>query len=107
MIVDYLKHLGPLRIFLGLAAVVAILLRPAPGAEVVYEGWAVVSTLLLPVLAPLLFLLLMLDALMTKVILGADAQQRDKYRHILWTDLLVGLAVLLYWLPYFITINQL
>lgn len=104
---DYLKHLGPLRIVLCLAAIVLIVFRPEAGADVAHEGWAVVTTLLFPVLAPLIFLLLMLDALMTKVMLGARADMRDKYRRVMWTDLLLGLGMLLYWLPYFISLNQL
>lgn len=107
MILTYLKHLGPLRGALSLAALVLIVFRPEVGAEVAHHGTAVVTTLLFPVLAPLIFLLLMLDALMTKVMIGPHQELREKFRHVMWTDLLLGLAMLLYWLPYFISLNQL
>jgi hypothetical protein len=100
---EYLKRLGPLRIVLALAAVVVIVLRPEAGTAVTYAGWDLVVTLLLPVLAPLLFMVIMLDALMSRVMMiEKTGAARGRYRQILWTQLLLGLALLLYWLPYFI-----
>ena len=50
-----LSQLRPLRAALILGAIITILGKPAAGTPVVYAGWEMVSTLLIPVLAPLFF----------------------------------------------------
>ncbi len=102
-----LYRLRPLRVALILAALITILLRPEAGAELSYQGWAMVRTLLMPVLAPLFFMLLMLDALMTRVWLsGAGEEERLRLRLVVRADLLTGLLLLLVWLPFFIQLGR-
>ena len=100
-----LIDLKPLRVALILCAVVTVILQPAQGASPVYEGWGVVPTLLMPVLAPLFFMLLMLDALMTSVLRSqASGQEQARYRRVRNTVLVAGILLLLSWLPYFISL---
>ena len=103
----FIKILGPLRIFLIVVTLILIILRPAPGTGVSYEGWQLVTTLLLPVFTPIFFMLMMLDAIMTKLLLSAKpAELHIQYRRVVWLDLALGILLLLYWLPYFIALNQ-
>ena len=103
----FLKSLGPLRITLILVALFLIIFRPTPGTEVSYEGWDLVTSLLLPVFTPIFFMLLMLDALMTKLLISSKPVEKHvQYRRIVWLDISLGVLLLLYWLPYFIALNQ-
>lgn len=98
----YFLGLGPLRWMLGSGAIVDMLFRPAPGTEAVYEGFDVFPTLLFPALAPIIFMLLMLDALMTRVLLNdKDSAEQVRMRRAVWTNLLLGLAMIVVWYPYF------
>lgn len=94
--------LGPMRIALLLFALTTILLTPAPGTRVVLTGWEMVSTLLAPVLAPIIFMVLMLDALMSRIMMAdgnASDTARERYRLVIWVELLTGAALMIAWLP--------
>lgn len=100
-----LLELKPLRIVLILGAVITVILQPEPGVSPVYEGWEVVRTLLMPVLAPLFFMLLMLDALMTTMLRSqSTGEERARYGRVRNTVLIIGVLLLLSWLPYFISL---
>ncbi|RLK51349.1 hypothetical protein DFR31_1285 [Alkalispirillum mobile] len=99
--------LGSMRWFLALCALVAIVLRPEPGTGIVTEGWALVPTLLAPVLAPLVAVVLLLDALMARVfMIDTDGPVRQHYRLAIWFNVLLAALVTVYWLPYFLAIGQ-
>jgi hypothetical protein len=101
------RELGPLRIgLLGLTLAV-MLLAPRPGTPAVYSGWAMIPTLMAPVLAPILLQVVLLDALMSRVWMSAHAgAARERYRRILWINLGVALLSTLWWLPYFMAIAR-
>lgn len=102
-----LGQLRPLRAVLILAAIIAILARPEIGEPVVYSGWGMVKTLLIPVLAPLIFMLLMLDALMSRVWMSeAAGEEKKRLRLVVRVDVIVGLLLLVYWLPFFIALGR-
>lgn len=97
-----LIDMKPLRVALVGFAILLILVRPELGTKITYEGWAMATTLLAPVLAPIIFMLLMLDSLMTKVFMAdKPAEVRASLRRILRINLLVGLGLFVYWLPFF------
>ena len=100
--IQYLIEIGPLRLMLGSAAIFMMLLRPASGTEAVYEGWAVFPSLLFPALAPIVFMVLMLDALMSRVLMTAkEGNAKQRLQRALWTDLgIAGFSVLV-WYSYF------
>lgn len=103
----FLGQLRPLRAALILAAIVVMLVKPETGMPVAYSGWEMVSTLLIPVLAPLIFMLLMLDALMSRVWMSeAEGEERNRLRLIVRVDVIVGLLLLVYWLPFFIALGR-
>jgi len=101
-VLKYLAGLGPLRLMLGTAAISMMILRPASGAEAIYEGWAVFPTLLFPALAPIVFMVLLLDALMSRVLMSAkQGGEKDRLQRALWTDLGIAGLSLLVWYSYF------
>lgn len=100
---NILKQLKPLRVVLILGALITLVLKPDIGTPVDYEGWGMVSTLLIPVLAPLFFMVLMLDALMSRVWMSeAQGEERKRLRMVVWIDLVIGVLMLIFWLPLFI-----
>ena len=101
-LIKYLVGLGPLRLMLGSTALLMMILRPASGTEAIYEGWAVFPTLLFPALAPIIFMVLMLDALMSRVLMtGKQGTEKDRLQRALWTDLGIAGFSLLVWYSYF------
>lgn len=103
----FLGQIRPLRAVLILGAIIAILGKPEVGTPVAYSGWDMVSTLLIPVLAPLIFMLLMLDALMSRVWMSeAEGEEKKRLRMIVRVDVVVGLLLLVYWLPFFIALGR-
>ncbi|MGW8227823.1 MAG: hypothetical protein ACWGOW_02930 [Gammaproteobacteria bacterium] len=103
----FLGQLRPLRAALILVAIITILAKPQAGAEIAYSGWEMVSTLLMPVFAPLIFMLLMLDALMSRVWMSeAEGDERNRLRLVMRVDLVVGLLLLVYWIPFFIALGR-
>jgi hypothetical protein len=62
-----------------------------------------VRTLILPVLAPILLQVLLLDALMGRVMMSsARLAERARYRRIVTVNLVSSAALVLWWLPYFL-----
>lgn len=101
-----LRRLGPMRLALLAGAVIVIVLAPAPGTKAIYHGWPLFRTVLLPVFAPLVVMLLLLDALMSRVFLSeAEGEARLRLRTAVWVNLLAALAVVVYWLPYFMALR--
>lgn len=105
---NMVKRLGTLRVGLVVLALVALLLRPAAGGAPVYEGWAFVTTMLVPALTPLVFFGLLLDMLMTWV-LSIDlqpAQRAEGPRTVLWVDFVLVAALSFAWIPFFLSLGN-
>lgn len=98
---------GFLRLALLTLVLLDMLMRPVPGMTPDYEGFHVLTNLLAPVLSPILFMLLLLDAIMTGVYLSSvPVERKPAYRVILLTDLVVAICFIAYWVPYFKAINS-
>jgi hypothetical protein len=98
-----LHQMGVLRVTLVALVILDILASPRPGASAVYSGWEMVPTLILPVLAPILLQVLLLDALMGRVMMSSAAgAERSRYRRIVTVDLVFVIVLVLGWMPYFL-----
>lgn len=101
-VLQYLQGLGALRLMLAGAALLMMALRPAIGTEAVYGGWAVFPTLLFPILTPILFMVLLLDAMMSRLLMTAkQGPDKARLRRAVWTDLAVAGLAALVWYPYY------
>lgn len=95
--------MGVLRVVLVSLVIFDMLASPRPGTPVIYSGWELVTTLILPVLAPILLQVLLLDALMGRILMGsAKGAERMRYRRIITVNLVFSVALVLWWLPYFL-----
>ena len=103
---NILIQIHPMRLVLYFFAIASILLRPEIGGELDFEGWDIVSSLLVPVLVPLFFMVLMLDALMTRVWLSeAEGAEARRLKTINRIDLLLGILLLAFWVPFFVSLG--
>lgn len=102
-----LQQLGALRVALIAGAIVDMLVAPAPGTPVVYAGVQLVTTLIVPVLAPILLQVLLLDALMGRVLMSSHTgAERARYRRIVIVNLVIVFALVLRWTPYFLALGN-
>lgn len=99
---SFLLDLRPMRIFLLSVVLISMIFKPAPGTELVYEGWAVFTTLLLPVFSPILLMLLWLDSLIAKLwSTQTEGNEQKRYKMILRINLSMSIIFILVWLSYF------
>ena len=99
---SFLHDLRPMRIILITAVLISMIFKPAPGTELVYEGWPVFTTLLLPVLSPIFLMLLWLDSLIAKLwSTQTEGAEQKRYKMILRINLSLSLIFILVWLSYF------
>ncbi len=107
ILVKFLQKLGPLRIALAVCAIIAIFSAPQPGMQLVLSGTEVITTLLIPVLAPLIFMGLLLDALMSRVKhIDADLEEKKRYKLIIIVNLALALTILITWLPFIVALRR-
>lgn len=93
---------GFLRLSLLAFVLIDMLARPAPGTTPDYETSHAMIQMMVAALAPILFMLLLLDAIMTLVYMSSmPVERKPTYRLILVSNLVVAIIFFLYWLPYF------
>jgi len=97
-----LIDIRPMRLLLYMVVIISMIFKPVPGTEIVYEGYAVFTTLLIPVFSPILLMLLLLDSLIAKLwSTQTEGQEQKRYKMILRINLVLSVLFLLLWIPYF------
>ena len=103
----YVSYIGLLRIVLLLSSIVLLILLPKPGSEVSYSGWPLITTLIVPVLTPLMFLVWLLDALMAGVLMsGEGGVRRTRYRRIMLADLAIAATMAAFIIPFLLALTR-
>lgn len=98
--------LGVLRLTLLISSLIVLALIPTPGTPTIYGGWGLVTTVLAPVMAPILFMVVMFDVLMARVFFKeASRDKREHLKMVIVIDLLVAALLLLRWLPFFLSLR--
>ncbi len=102
-----LNSLGFLRICLLMLGIIDVFLSPTPGTSPVKEGIDIIPTLVAPAAAPIIIMVILFDALMSKI-RSSDSQGEEskKFKHIMWTELAVVAFMVMGWLPYFSAIGK-
>jgi len=90
----------PLRVILFLVGVLMIVFRTPPGTEVNIEGFAIITTLLIPVVVIMILMILLLDTLMAKV-MQDEAQEVSRYQYAIKFNLAIVFIMCVEWIPYF------
>lgn len=100
-----IKELGILRICLITLALVTAFLPPTPGTPMSLNGWQnVITTLVAPAMAPLVFMVLLFDFMMCRIRMS-DESVRHKFKKIGYIELAVALFLFITWLPFFLEIG--
>jgi hypothetical protein len=100
---DFLNRLGVLRSLLAALALVIALGMPWADVSLSPEGWGLIRGIVLPASAPIVFMVVMLDLMMSQVMKAdADEARRRQLNFVSRVHLVLGAALLLSWLPVFI-----
>lgn len=105
-LMNFLLRLGPMRVALLFIALTLAALIPLPGTQLAESGFDVFRSTIVPTLAPIIFMVLMLDVLMSAVQKAdadeADHARRARYRMIIRVHLVTAAILVLASLPFFI-----
>jgi len=75
---------------------------PSPGTRPDYHGWGMIPTLIAPTLAPIVFMVLLLDAMMSAVFMvDKRGTERARLKFIVFLHLLLAATLMIVWYPYF------
>jgi hypothetical protein len=101
----FLRDIGALRLMLGLLGVIVVIFAPSPDAESQRTGWGLITTGVLPAIGPMVFMVLLLDMIMSRVLMAdTDAAGKRRYRRALMFDGALALVILLSWLPFILSL---
>ena len=100
MIANYIERLGILRTLLAAVLVLFIAMAPFAGDHVEYSNWRILTSLVAPAFAPILFLVVVFDIVMSRVVMSAD-ERKERYGTVLWTYIGLLFAAALAWGPFF------
>jgi hypothetical protein len=104
-VTTFAAELGVLRVALACVTLTAVVLATPPGTEAVYTGWDFVPTVLLPVLAPLILMVLLLDTMMSAIfMIEKEIEERRRYRRIMIANLSLVILLIVRWLPFFMAL---
>ena len=97
-----LARFGALRILLVVLSLVLLFARPSPGTRPVFHGWGMTPTLIVPTLMPIVFMVLLLDVMMSAVfMLDKRGAERARLKYIVFLELLLAVTLMVVWYPYF------
>lgn len=98
---NVIKQIGPLRAILAAVAISMIVFSFFTG-DPVRQGWAIVPTLVIPAIVPIVFFVLLLDILMSGVFMvDKTGQERSRFKFIALMDAVFVVLIVTLWLPYF------
>jgi uncharacterized membrane protein len=101
-ITQLIRTFGVLRLSLVGMVLLDMSLRPIPGTSPDYESTRAVIGMVASAMAPILFMLLLLDGIMTLIYMSSmPLERKRKYRLVLLANLLLAVILLVHWLPYF------
>jgi len=99
--VIFIKQIGPLRVILAAVAISMIVFSFFTD-DPVRQGWAIIPTLVIPAVVPIVFFVLLLDILMSGVFMvDKTGQERSRFKFIALMDTVFVVLIVTLWLPYF------
>jgi len=100
---NLLLKIGPMRMVLVSLAVLSLIFKAKLGTPVSYDGWAMIETVFIPVMSPLITMVLLLDSLIASIwISQSEGQEKKRYKLIVAINLTTVIVMLSIWIPYFI-----
>lgn len=104
-----LKEFGIMRIGLLLVSLLCIIFRPGTDPDTELSGLGLITGTIIPVIAPMVFMVLLLDFIMARIFLS-DAKVNNpelvtRFQRISWVNLIMAAAIFLSWLPFFLSLR--
>ncbi len=94
-----------MRVMLILLAILSLIFKAKTGTPVSYDGWPIIETVFIPVMAPLITMVLLLDSLIATIWLSqSSGEEKGRYRLILGCNLTMVIIMLTVWIPFFIAV---
>lgn len=107
MTATLIKRIGILRSSLMATVLASISFSFFSGGQVAYSGWAMVPTLLVPALTPIIFFVLAFDVMMSSILFADNVdEERSRFKFILIIEVFLLIALFISWLPYFLSIGS-
>ena len=103
---NLIADLGPLRAALLLLGLLSAVCTPLAGDGVDYEGWGLFKIVFGPVFAPMIFVVLIMDAVITWSTSAKVGDDRRRAGRILRINLLVMAAIGVSWVPFILAIRS-
>lgn len=101
------QSLGFLRISLLAIGLINVFVRPEPGTSISHQGLEVIPTLVAPAAAPIIIMVILFDALMSKIRSSdSTGEESKKFKTIMWVELAVVIFMMMAWLPYYLQIGK-
>lgn len=103
-----IADLGPLRAVLLLLGLLSAVFTPlAGGDDIDYQGWGLLKTVFGPVFAPMIFVVLVMDSVMTRATsTEAGDERRQAAGRIVRINLLVMALIAVSWIPFILAIRN-
>ena len=97
--------LRPMRVVLLSLAVLSLIFKAKTGTPVSYDGWPMIETVFIPVMAPLIIMVLLLDTLIATIwFTQTTGDEKNRYKLILGCNLVTVIIMLSLWIPFFIAL---
>ena len=101
------QSLGFLRISLLAIGLINVFVSPEPGTSISHHGLEVIPTLVAPAAAPIIIMVILFDALMSKIRSSdSTGEESKKFKTIMWVELAVVIFMMMAWLPYYLAIGK-
>ena len=102
------EALGGLRLLLFALAAGVVVVAPEPEMRTVITWPLIVPTLIAPAVAPLVFVVVLLDLMMAKIMSSgvADKSQQVRARRVMFIDVIVAGILAYAYLPFFLALGR-
>ena len=99
-----IRRIGLLRLMLYVAGLLVIIFLPEPGMQTDVEWPAILTTVVVPALAPIIFMVILFDLVVSKVVNRGNDNPMPAAKFF-WVGLAIALIILLRWLPYLLSLT--
>lgn len=106
MTIEFINKIGILRSALMSIVLVCIIFSFFSSGQVAYSGWAMIPTLLIPALTPIVFFGLAFDVMMSSILFADNVdEKRSRFKLILILEIILLITLFVSWMPYFLSIG--
>lgn len=104
MISRIVSAIGPLRLMLQVLAFIFIFLSQSVGTKMIYSGWELLPTVIVPAVIPIVFFGMLLELMMSTIFMfdAEEVAKKSRFKTIVVIDVALIAGLLLLWVPTFV-----